>query len=841
MDPWIKQVLAEAGAQVRDLIVPYLDPPDELLDSLSQAVAEKRDEAKKARTSNGIEGIWEYCEEAYVGIDNANRGEFGGSHWSKPMVMNAPVTTDRAQRGANTKSTAYVRLTARYVDAATAKIAEILLPADDKAFSISATPVPDLIKALGDKSPVVLDNGQPAMRNLKPGEQPPPVAPSASQPPAPQPLPPGPVAPAPAAPLSTPAPPVAGAAPAPAAASPLAGLAALSGQPQGAAPGAPAPPAQPQVQITAADLAQEHLDLLEEQAKKAEDRIYDWMIESRYRAEIRKLLFDGSRLGVGVLKGPFPKFNKAMAVSKILDPKRGPGIEVKFDSKVQPGFSWLNPWNAFPDPACGENIHDGDYFLERDYLSRRQVRELKKLPGYIEDQIDLVLEEDPDDGSQNEKQENQQPGPTRRKGRYEVWYFYGSIKREELACCYRRSGRRLLGSDVSADQKEVYAIVTMINRRVIRAAINPLDSGSFPYHSFPWQRRSGSWAGIGVAEQMKMPQTTTNAGVRAMLNNAGISAGSQVVIDLSAIVPADGVMAVTPNKIWYRSKDVQGPVSDAFQVFNIPNMTDQLMKIVQFGMQLAEESTSIPLITQGQSGPTTPETLGATQLQDTNANQLLRSVGYSFDDHITEPVVLQSYEWLLLDPNVPDDEKGDFQIDAHGSVALVERAIADQTIAGLVTSASNPIYGLNPRRTMKQYIKSKRLKADDFANTEQEQSKIDASPPQPYQVQVAQANNQSREKIAAGDQAIEKEKADNDQREVATEATVELHRISVLESQVKALLAGKAMQLNVEQQLNAQNNAADIHKHHNPVPAPAPPAQVPGRAADGHAFDQAAE
>ena len=47
----------------------------------------------------------------------------------------------------------------------------------------------------------------------------------------------------------------------------------------------------------------------------------------------------------------------------------------------------------------------------------------------------------------------------------------------------------------------------------------------------------------------------------------------------------------------------------------------------------AEESTSIPLITQGQTGPTTPDTFGAAQLQNNNANQLLRSVGYAVDEN----------------------------------------------------------------------------------------------------------------------------------------------------------------------------------------------------------------
>jgi hypothetical protein len=42
---------------------------------------------------------------------------------------------------------------------AAAKLAEILLPPDDKAFSIKETPLPELVKAKKDNSQVVSDDG----------------------------------------------------------------------------------------------------------------------------------------------------------------------------------------------------------------------------------------------------------------------------------------------------------------------------------------------------------------------------------------------------------------------------------------------------------------------------------------------------------------------------------------------------------------------------------------------------------------------------------------------------------------------------------------------------------
>ncbi|MFZ0709621.1 MAG: hypothetical protein WAM53_06235, partial [Terrimicrobiaceae bacterium] len=470
------------------------------------------------------------------------------------------------------------------------------------------------------------------------------------------------------------------------------------------------------------DFAVEKIEEQRAKAKAAETRIYDWMTQTQYRAEIRKVIADAARIGVGVLKAPVPRSKRVMAIVKDKDGKP----QTKYEDKIIPGAVWVDAWNIFPDPACGEDIHEGDYIFERDHMSARQVRGLKKLPGYIADQIDKVLEEGPN----KVNAEGDGRGAKPQKGRFEVWYFYGQLTKEQVAAIDHAAGKPAQSGDDDDGEHEVYCIVTLINDSVVRAAINPLDSGEFPYHSMPWQRRDRHWAGVGVAEQMRAPQRITNASLRALLNNAGISAGVQLIIDEAAIRPADGNMVITPNKIWYKTNDGPVDVRQAFMAIEIPNVTQPMMEIITMGERFAEETTSIPLITQGQSGATTPDTFGAAQLQNNNANQLLRSIGYAFDDYITEPVVRQYYEWLLLDTDVPNEEKGEYQIDAHGSIALVERAIQDQSIAQMGNMAANPIYGIDPKKWAKLFLKSKRLSPEEVQYTEEEQAKLDAAPPQ---------------------------------------------------------------------------------------------------------------
>jgi hypothetical protein len=607
------------------------------------------------------------------------------------------------------------------------------------------------------------------------------------------------------------------------------------------------------------DLAQEKLEQQRSHAKEAEDRIYNWLRECHFRPELRKVIHDAARLGVGVVKGPIPIASKGVRVKKTPDKQ---GVEIEVRETITPGLRWVDPWNFYPDPACGENICNGDFDFERDWMSERQVRDLKRIPGYIAAQIDLVLKEGPDKvnlSKEDGKPEQQTESQT--KGRYEIWYYYGSITARELDAIERSAGKEKKGPLDKG--KDAYVIVTTINDHVIRAVINPLDSGQEPYHAMPWRRRAGHWAGVGVAEQLFVPQKMLNAATRAMMNNAGKSAGSQIVLDAKIVRPADGAWNITPDKLWLAKPGEDGEPIDvqcAFGMHKITNVTNELMEIVNYALKLAEESTSIPLITQGQTGQTTPETLGATQLQDSNANQLLRSVGYSFDDYITEPLIRQFHEWLLLDPDVPDEEKDEFKIDAHGSVALVERAIQDQTLLQMGNWANNPNnpYGIDPRKWFRQVAKAKRLNPEDLQFSKEEQQKRDELPPPVApQVQVAQINAESRKETTT---ATLQAKTATDEKKIATDATVELHdlqlkrELAMLEyanrekvslNDIKAQLAQTTMKLQVERQLNAADNAADRGKgHRSPRPQRPqpmkPPVQTPGRAGNGRAFEQGA-
>ena len=116
--------------EILALIPREMKPTQEQRDAIGRALEDKKRDAVSARTASGIEDTWTLCEEAYIGIDDANRGEYNGGKWVKGTTLAAPLRKDTGNSGDTTtqskQSTVFVQLTSRYVDAGAAKVGDIL-------------------------------------------------------------------------------------------------------------------------------------------------------------------------------------------------------------------------------------------------------------------------------------------------------------------------------------------------------------------------------------------------------------------------------------------------------------------------------------------------------------------------------------------------------------------------------------------------------------------------------------------------------------------------------------------------------------------------------------------
>jgi len=742
------------------------------IQALSKTVAEKRDDAVSARKTSGIETIWREDEEYYQGIDDLNRGSAQLHKSMSPDGGLIQTTNSDEDEGC----TAFFNITRQFVDSASARMGDILLPANEWNFKIKPTPIAgmDVIEG-SDQQVVDPATGQPV---LKDGQA-----------------------------------------------------------------------------YTLGQYASEEQRDAEAKVEKAENHIHDDLTECQFKAQYRKVIESSARIGTGILRGPYPV---KRTVKVVIDGK------VQKHTKISPASRFVSPWNCYPAPDCGDSIHNGSYFIEKDELTIRQLRDLKDVPGYISEQIDKVLEEGPEKNGYTG--DNQKP-----KGneRFTVWYFFGDIKTDELEACGCRFRTDYPESEDDAALPErpgdvSPVVVTMVNETVIKAHLDP-NGGVFPYDYLAWQTVADTPHGVGVSRQMRTAQDMVNAGGRTLMENAGLS-GKPIIVIGDGVEPADdsGDYTLRGGMIFRLAADSEiKKTSDAVSSITIPSMQVELMEIIKLGYKIAEDSTGVTFLLQGQQG-SAPDTVGGMELLNRNAFALLRRVARLADENVTEPHIRRYYNWILLHGD--DDEKGDLMIDAVGSSALVEREIKIMEMTQMLTMSLNPAFGWSPAKVAAETLRARRLDPSKFEMDEDEKAKLGQQAPAPA-VQAAQIRAESAEKIAEGkfnhDQQMEVARLDMQEHAIQSDTDRDtLHvqavnqrnqyehdarmeemrlreRLAMMEyanrhqitlDQVKGDLAGTAMKLKTQIQLAGKDGKG---------PQVATPLVEPaGRAPNGEAFQK---
>ena len=604
--------------------------------------------------------------------------------------------------------------------------------------------------------------------------------------------------------------------------------------------------------LTVSDLAKEQMDIAKKKCKAMETEIDDQLNECGFNVESRKAIRMAAKLGTGILKGP----NVVKRVKKAWMPQTSGNttvhvLQVKESSR--PATKSIDPWNVYPDQTCGSDPKKGSYIWEKDdHVLPRELQDLIGIDGYFEDQIRLVLDEEPkrttakvDKGGAISAQTNM----LAKGAPYERWEYHGDLDKEDL---------EILGCNCMSESKVQSACVVFVNDRPIKVMLNPLDTGDTPYDFFQWCEVADSPWGIGVPRLGIWEQRVVTGGWRALMNNAGDSAGAQIVMN-KGVVPADGIREFSSTKIWIADGDVDD-VRGAFGQFQLQSRQAELTAIIELGMKFADEATQIPALSQGQErrGPG-PETLGGAIIRE-NANNVANQERVKrWDDQITRPHLTRYYDWNMQ-YNPKSEIKGEFEVDPRGTSVLLVKDQQAQSLGELINLRNDPQVSLyvDWQKAITQLFALHRLDVmkseDEIALALEEQKKQQPQPPP--QIAVAQINAQNRTEIAQMTTAasVEKSRIDTDRDTAYVEAETQRandnaqakreelqvkYQIAVLEyanreklslEKAKVELAKLSMTLGVQKELAAQD--ARMEQVATPAVEPA------GRAQPGHAFTQ---
>ena len=573
---------------------------EERLQAFGHNMAKQRDDWIRIRYGYGVDKRWLEDEDQYNNKDNVNRA---ASQMMTSVEQGYPVTTQHAKPH---RSTVFIGMTRQKTNAAEARVADILLPTDDRNWGIQPTPEPYLAgMTMTNEMAIDPRTGQPI------------IDPKTGQP------------------------------------------------------------------LRKKEVARAVMEMARKKAQAMQNEIYDQLIECDYNGELRKVIHDAARLGSGVVKGPVVMNRTRKAWQPYTDAMGQTVYQVDIVQELNPASMRVDPRNVWPDPGCGENIHDGKGIYERQRLTAKQVRDLVKQPGYMKEQIRKVLEEGPKKSATFQELRDEDQRDLARDT-YELWEYWGEVDHEDLEAAGVEAGEK-------DELRAVNACVVMINDTVVKAFLNPLDDGQLPFDFYVWEKVSGSCWGYGVPYLMRAQQKVLNAAWRQMMDNAGVSSGPQIVMNPNVISPADKQWQLSSRKIWFATDDMDD-VRKAFATFEFDSHQAELAGIIKMATELAGAETGVPVIMQGEKGAA-PDTVGGMQMLMNSANVVLRRLVKQFDDMITRPHIRRYYDYNMM-YNEDEEVKGDFQIDARGSSALLTRDIQNQAFLNLLAAGMNPVYGM---------------------------------------------------------------------------------------------------------------------------------------------------
>jgi hypothetical protein len=711
-----------------DVEVEYEDPEErmrkkaEKLQSFGSSLGGQRDEWIRSRGSYGVDKRWIEDEDQYNGKDNIAKA---ASQMMTSVEQGYPVTTQMAKPH---RSTVFIGMTRQKTNAAEARLADILLPTDDRNWGIQPTPSPELMGMSKDNKMAMDPQGQPVM-----GED---------------------------------------------------------GQP-----------------VRVRDVVKAVLEMANKKALAMQTEIEDQLVECNYNGELRKMIHDAAVLGTGVVKGPIVTNRTRKAWQPMTDSMGQTVHQIEIVQEISPASFRVDPRNVWPDPGCGENIHNGKGIYEREQVTAKQIRDLAKQPGFMKDQLRKVLEEGPKQSATLREMTDEDQRDMARLT-YEMWTYWGEVDHDDLE-----------SAGVSVGEKDelrtISACVVMINNTVVKAFLNPLEGGDIPYDFYVWEKVAGSMWGYGIPYLMRSQQKVLNAAWRQMMDNAGVSSGPQIVIKPGAIQPADKQWQLSARKIWYATDDIDD-VRKAFSTFEFNSHQAELAGIIKMATELADAETGVPTIMQGEKGAA-PDTVGGMQMLMNSANVVLRRLVKQFDDMVTKSHIRRYYDYNMM-YNDDEEIKGDFTIDARGSSALVVRDIQNQSFLNLLAAGANPVYGmyLDTQKLFEKALQAQHIDPAEVFKPEEEIEQIKemqkqaaaAGPPPDPAMAVAQVRAQAEmQKVQLqnqGDlqelqvrQAISAQEADLHIMQLEMTREIEMLKLSNSQNisleKIKAQLADTAM------------------------------------------------
>lgn len=449
----------------------------------------------------------------------------------------------------------------------------------------------------------------------------------------------------------------------------------------------------------------------------------DQLAEGSYHAAMRDVIDDACKLGTGVCKGPVnaTKGRRRWDVDAMGNARLSP----TGDDPTKVRFDWVNPWGFFPDMDCA-NIADGNGIFYRHLMTPAKLRKLQHTPGFNKDVLRELLRSDPRNEAPSYLADlrvvSGEGSINSTKGFYQVWEYSGPLSSEDLQSIASETGDAALLDGIGDDPlQEIMVVLWFCQDKLLKIEPYPLDSGEPLYSVFNLKKDETTPFGFGVPRIMRDPQAMLNAAARMMMNNLGVAAGPQIVVDKAQLSPEDGNYTLAPFKVWV-AKDGIPKDEDYLRVYHIDSHQAELAATMAIAQKHIDDETGLTALAQGDQGSGITKTAAGMAILINATNVVFRRIVKNFDDDVTVPNIKRLYEWnMQFHPRA--EIKGDYEVDARGSSVLLARELQAQNLRLFALEfGQNPDYApmLKKPNLLRQTVRTLMLPMDEIVYTDDE-------------------------------------------------------------------------------------------------------------------------
>lgn len=423
----------------------------------------------------------------------------------------------------------------------------------------------------------------------------------------------------------------------------------------------------------------------EQRARRMEDRIADNQAQGGWEEAMDGFVEDFVTYPAAILKGPVYQRHKRLSW--------GDGWTPQVSNNPAQSWARVSPFDLFP--ALGAKTpQDGD-LVERMRFQRKELFDLKGLPGYNDDQIEAALLDYANGhlegwlwtAAERQRLENETTylflTPP---GLIDCLNFWGSVP-----------GWKLASWGVKAElepDKDYEVNCLLIGKYVIYCGLNPDPLGTRPYFKACYDEIPGAFWGRSIPDLVAVHQQMLNACACSLADNMGAASGPMGWIHMDRLAEGEQSIDISSWKMWQMRSDpsAQGAAAPGVGFFQPNDNSDKLMKVYAEWETRADDACGVPRYTYGngqQIGAGDTAT-GLAMLMNNAAKGLRRAIS-NIDMRVIQPTITMSFVYEMLYSS-DQSIKGDCIIVPRGANAiLIKESAQTRRTQFLSIVTSNPI------------------------------------------------------------------------------------------------------------------------------------------------------